>query len=103
MVSEGLRFRKEEQDSVLLVRQLLLGRGLLGDGLQAAAAPGLRGTGGAAPRASFAQVAGERGVVDLLQVLLDLDPSVFQQVLLTLRRHWRVYLKTLTIKMILKF
>lgn len=75
----------EPNSSDLLVCQLLLCCGLLRDGLQAPSAPGLRRTGGAAHRASFTQVTGERSVVDLLQVLLDFQPGVFQQVRLTLR------------------
>lgn len=63
---------------VVLVSELLLRSGLLRNGLQATSALGLGGPGGAARRASFTQVTGERGVVDLLEVLLDFTPGVLQ-------------------------
>lgn len=62
----------------VLVRQLLLHRGFFWDDLQTASAPGLWGAGGTAHWASFTQVGGEGGVVDLLQVLLDFHPGVLQ-------------------------
>lgn len=62
---------------VVLISELLLRGGLLRNGLQAASALGL-GAGGAARWSAFTQVTGERGIVDLLEVLLDFTPGVLQ-------------------------
>lgn len=88
----GFELRRQEQSGglnvgvrsaglVVLVRQLLLRDGLLRDGLEAASALGLRGAEGAegtAHRATFSQFTGERGVVDLLEVLLDFASGMLQ-------------------------
>lgn len=63
---------------VVLIRQLFLRHGLLRDGLEAASALGLRGAEGTAHRATFSQFTGERGIVDLLEVLLDFASGVLQ-------------------------
>lgn len=68
---------------VVLVGELVLPGGLLGNGHQAGSAPGV-GAGGADGPSPFTQLTGESGVVDLLQVLLDLAPGVFQELRLTL-------------------
>lgn len=84
----GLELRRQEQSGglnvgvgsaglVVLVRQLLLRDGLLRDGLEAASALGL-GAEGTAHRATFSQFTGERGVVDLLEVLLDFASGMLQ-------------------------
>lgn len=66
---------------LVLVSELLLTGGLLGNSLEAASALGF----GATCWPTFAQVTGERSIVDLLEVLLDFTPGVLQQVCLTLR------------------
>lgn len=69
--------------SLVLVGELVLPCGLLRNGLQAGSALGV-GAGGAERLSSFSQLAGEGSVVDLLQVLLDFAPGVFQELCLTL-------------------
>lgn len=63
--------------SLVLVAELILAGGLLWDGLSAAPSLGLS-TSQASCWPSFAQVAGEGGVVDLLEVLLDFGPGMLQ-------------------------
>lgn len=85
----GFELRRQEQSGglnvgvrsaglVVLVRQLFLRDGLLGDGLEAASALGLRGAEGTARRATFSQFTGERSIVDLLEVLLDFASGMLQ-------------------------
>ena len=69
---------RELDSLVLLVGELLLPGGLLWDGLEAASAFGVRGAGGTASCCSFAQVTGERGVVDLLEVFLNFTSGMFK-------------------------
>lgn len=75
--SGGLKVGVRSARLVVLVRQLLLRDGLLRDGLKAASALGLRAE-GTAHRATFSQFTGERGIVDLLEVLLDFASGMLQ-------------------------
>ena len=74
--------------SKVLVGELVLRSGLLRDDVQAAAVLVLRGARGdvAVALAALAEAGGQGGVVDLLQILLDLVPGVLQQVRLALHR-----------------
>lgn len=71
------REQEAEASLVVLVRELVLRGGLLGDGLQARSALGI-GARGADGLSAFTQLTGESSIVDLLHVLQDFAPGVFQ-------------------------